>query len=49
MIGNSNDETSFPNKFLFTNRQVAKVAIFVNLLLAIHQLILSYQKLNYLR
>ena len=46
MIGNPNDETNFPHKLL-TNRQV------VNLRKAFaitnHPLILSYQKLNYLR
>ena len=36
-------ETDFPHKLLLTNRQVS------NLLQIIHQLILSYQKLNYLR
>ena len=39
MIGNSNDETNFPHKLLITNRQVPNIC----------QLILSYQKLNYLR
>ena len=38
MIGNPNDETNFPHKLLLTNTQVAN-----------HQLILSYQKLKYLR
>ena len=36
-------ETDFPHKLLLANRQVS------NLLQIIHQLILSYQKLNYLR
>ena len=45
-IGNSNDETNFPHGLLLTNRQVAN---FKKLLQIIHQLILSYQKLNYLR
>ena len=42
MIGNSNDETNFPHQLLLNNRQVAN-------LLTTHQLILSYQRLNYLR
>ena len=46
MIDNSDDETNFPHKLLLTNRQVSK---FVKLLLAEHQLILNYQKLDYLR
>ena len=46
MIGNSNNETNFPHKLLLTNRQVANL---VKLLLTTHQLILSYQKLSYLR
>ena len=46
MIGNSDDETNFPHKLLLTNRQVSK---FVKLLLTEHQLILNYQKLDYLR
>ena len=41
MIGD--DETNFPHKLLLTNRKVS------NLLLTNHQLILSYQKLRYLR
>ena len=40
------DETNFPHKLLLTNRQVANC---VKLLQIIYQLILSYQKLNYLR
>ena len=44
MIGDN--ETNFPR----TNRQVIdKFQIFVKLLQIIYQLILSYQKLNYLR
>ena len=45
MIGNSNDETNFPHKLFLTNRQ----KVFVKLFLTNHQLILCYQKLNYLR
>ena len=41
MIGD--DETNFPHKLLLTNRKVS------NLLLTNYQLILSYQKLRYLR
>ena len=44
MIGDN--ETSFPHKLLLTNRQVSNLR---KLLQIIHQLILSYQKLNYLR
>ena len=43
MIGDN--ENNFPNKLLLTNN---KFQIFVRLLQIIHQLILSYQKLNYL-
>ena len=43
MIGNSGDETNFPQKLLLTNRQVA------NLRKATYQLKLNYQKHNYLR
>ena len=43
MIGNPNDETNFLHKLLLTNTKVAK------LLLTNHQLILSYEKLSYLR
>ena len=46
MAGNSDDETDFTHKLLLANKQVE---IFVKLLLTIHQLILTYQKLNYLR
>ena len=46
MAGNSDDETNFTHKLLLANKQVE---IFVKLLLTIHQLILTYQKLNYLR
>ena len=44
MVGNSNDNTNFPHELLLTNTQVA---IFVKLLLKIHQLTLNCQKLNY--
>ena len=44
MVSNSNDNTNFPHELLLTSRQVA---IFVKLLLKIHQLTLNYQKLNY--
>ena len=40
------DETNFPHKLLLANRQLQ---IFVKLLLTNLQLILSYQKLKYLR
>ena len=43
MIGYSDDETNFCHKLFLTNKQV------VNFLQIIHQLILSYQKFNYLR
>ena len=43
MIGNPDDETNFPHKL------TDKLKIFVKLLLTTHQLILNYQKLNYLR
>ena len=46
MIGNSNNETNFPHKLLL---QIDKLQIFVKLFLTTHQLILSYQKLSYLR
>ena len=46
MIGNPNDETNFPHKLLLTNH---KLQILAKLLLTIHQLILSYEKLNYLK
>ena len=42
----ADDETNFSHKLLLTNRQVANC---VKLLQIIYQLILSYQKLNYLR
>ena len=45
MIGNPDDETNFTHRLLLTNRQVANLRnAFAN-----YQLILSYQKLNYLR
>ena len=46
MISNSDGETNFSHELLLTNR---KLKIFVKLLQIIHQLILSYQKLIYLR
>ena len=46
MIGNSDDETNFPHESLLTSIQVT---VFVKLLQIIHLLVLSYQKLNYLR
>ena len=50
MVGNStgmypDDETNFPHKLLLTD----KLQIFLKLLQIIYQLILSYQKLDYLR
>ena len=42
----ADDETNFSHKLLLTNREVANC---VKLLQIIYQLILSYQKLNYLR
>ena len=44
MVGNSNDNTNFPNELLLTNRQVANIR---KALLITRQLILNYQKLNY--
>ena len=46
MIGNSNGETNFPHELLLT---IKKFKIFVKLLQIIDQLVLSYQKLSYLR
>ena len=46
MIGNSDDETNFPHESLLTSIQVT---VFVKLLQIIHLLVLTYQKLNYLR
>ena len=46
MMSNSNDETNFSHKLLLTNRQFPN---FVNILLTTHQVILSYQKVHYLR
>ena len=43
MIGNSDDETNFPDKLLPT---IDKLQIFVELLLNTHQQILNCQKLN---
>ena len=46
MVGNLGDETNFPHKLLLTNRQVPNIhKAFANK----HQLILSYQKLSYLK
>ena len=42
MICNSDDKINFPHELALTNTQVAK------LWKIIHQVILSYQKLNYL-
>ena len=42
----SDDETNFPHKLLLTK---GKLQIFIKLLLINDQLILSYQKLKYLR
>ena len=44
MVGD--DEINFPLKLLLTNRQVANLC---EALKVIYQLILSYQKLKYLR
>ena len=44
MIGDSNDETNFPNKLLLTNRQVLHIR---KLFQIIHWLILNFQKLSY--
>ena len=44
MVGDN--ETNFPHKLLLTNRQVGNL---VKFFLTIPQLILSYQKLGYLR
>ena len=46
MIGYSDSETNFSHKLLLTNRQVANLC---KVFLTNHRLILSYQKLNYLR
>ena len=46
IISNSDDETNFPHKSLVTDRQVENLR---KAFAIIHQLILSYQKLNYLR
>ena len=48
MIGDSDDKINFPHELLLTNRQVA-LQIFLKPLKIIYQLILSYQKLKYLR
>ena len=45
MIGNSDDETSFPHKLLLTDRQVANL----RKALTTHQLVLNCQKQDYLR
>ena len=48
MIGNPNDETNFPHKWLLTDTQVARLCkAFVKL--TNHQLILSYQQIEYLK
>ena len=44
MIGNSDDKTNISHKLLLTYRQDVNLR---KLLQIIHQLILSYQKLNY--
>ena len=46
MIRNSNYETNFSHKLLLTNRQVANLRKDLQVL---YKLMLSYQKLNYLR
>ena len=46
MIGNSDDKTNFPHQLLLTNIQVANLRKVFQI---VYQLILSYQKLNYLR
>ena len=46
MSRNSNYETNFPHKLLLTNRQVANLRKDLQVL---YKLMLSYQKLNYLR
>ena len=45
MIGNSDDEISFPHKLLLTDRQVANL----RKALTTHQLVLNCQKQDYLR
>ena len=45
MIGDSDDKINFPHELLLTNRQVANLCKAFE----IYQLILSYQKLKYLR
>ena len=46
MIGNSDDEISFPLKLLLINREVAGLR---KILQIIYQLISSYQQLSFLR
>ena len=46
MIGDSDDKINFPHELLLT---IEKLQIFVKPLQIIYQLILSYQKLKYLR
>ena len=46
MVGNSDNAINFPHKLLLT---IDKLQIFVKLLQIIHELVLSYQNLNYLR
>ena len=47
MIVNFNDETNFPYRLLLTNREVENQVL--KHFQIIYQLILSYQKLNYLK
>ena len=47
MIVNFNDETNFPHRLLLTNRQVENQVL--KHFQIIYQLILSYQKLTYLK
>ena len=44
MVGNSNDNSSFPHELLLTNRQIENIRKF---LLITDQQILNCQKLNY--
>ena len=46
MIGDSDDKINFPHELLLT---IEKLQIFVKPLQIIYQLILSYQKLKYLK
>ena len=47
MIVNFNDETNFPYRLLLTNREIENQVL--KHFQIIYQLILSYQKLNYLK